>query len=175
MKPSEANTKPIIDISKDCKVTQKLKEHIVTERGGAGSFPHKVVVPRIQEELQILLHGETEPRFRPIIVPDDPDSSRTMDETATTSDISGLDILEEKSTVRTAPSMDKMNCTSSSRDEETLGMWIFPDDTRKICITASGKHAVHLMGCCSVETSTGDAKTTTTSMKERLEEVLSTT
>lgn len=47
-----------------------------------------------------------------------------------------------------------MSCYQGEHDVfERSGVWIFPDESRNLCITTGGKQAMHLMGCCSIETS----------------------
>ncbi|XP_030465253.2 uncharacterized protein LOC115684603 isoform X2 [Syzygium oleosum] len=47
-----------------------------------------------------------------------------------------------------------MSCCQREHDVfERSDAWIFPDESRNLCITTGGKLAMHLMGCCSIETS----------------------
>ncbi|KAF8036363.1 hypothetical protein BT93_C2164 [Corymbia citriodora subsp. variegata] len=59
-------------------------------------------------------------------------------------------------------SNDKLKSASCCQREhdayERSGAWIFPDEPRNLCITTGGKQAMHLMGCCSMETSTWRGK-----------------
>lgn len=47
-----------------------------------------------------------------------------------------------------------MSCCQREHDVfEGSDAWIFPYEPRNLCITTGGKLAMHLMGCCSIETS----------------------
>ncbi|KAI4377783.1 hypothetical protein MLD38_015361 [Melastoma candidum] len=79
------------------------------------------------------------------MVVDDPDSSSSPAEISATDNNNSSDIQREKNRVQIA------YWKNFPRDEETPGVWIFPDDPRSICITTGGKHAVRVTECC-VET-----------------------
>ncbi|XP_030541772.1 uncharacterized protein LOC115749195 isoform X2 [Rhodamnia argentea] len=66
----------------------------------------------------------------------------------------------QKIKFRRAPNDKVKSMSCCQRDHDAFersgpsGAWIFPYEPSNLCITSGGKQATHLMGCCSIETST---------------------